>query len=371
MVSARILIIEDNPTNMELMVYLLTAFGYTPLMAVDGVSGVQTARETNPDLIICDIHLPKLDGYGVVAALKQDEQLRHVPVLAVTALAMVGDRERLLAAGFDGYIGKPIEPDTFVAELASFLPKGGAHIAEAASAARRATILIVDDHVLNREFLITLLGYGGHRLIEAANGIEGLKMVHSERPDLVISDILMPNMDGYEFVTRLHSDPATAEVPVIFYTATDREREAIHMAETCGVRWVLPKPSDPDVILRTVHEALGMTEPELLPHFANAASDANRMFLIDNTVAEYLVEVESNSQVLSRMANDADAPTPAHDLAQMTDRLSSSLSSLQAVSLRLTSLIELGIELGAERDPAALIEIGCKVAQNICVSKYA
>jgi diguanylate cyclase (GGDEF)-like protein/PAS domain S-box-containing protein len=371
-VSARILIIEDNPTNMELMVYLLTAFGYTPLMAVDGISGVQTARETTPDLIICDIHLPRLDGYGVVAALKKDEKLCAIPVLAVTALAMVGDRERLLAAGFDGYIGKPIEPDTFVAELESFLPKAGAPgEADAVAAPRRATILIVDDHVLNREFLITLLGYGGHRLIEAGNGIEGLKMVHKERPDLVISDILMPNMDGYEFVTRLHADPATANVPVIFYTAIYREREAINMAETCGVRWVLPKPSDPDVILRTVHEALGMTAPAQLPHFANAASDANRMFLIDNTVAEYLVEVESSSAVLSRMANDGEAHPPAHDLAQMTDRLSSSLSSLQAVSLRLTSLIELGIELGAERDPAALIEIGCKVAQNICVAKYA
>ncbi|UUZ57479.1 response regulator [Massilia sp. H-1] len=72
------------------------------------------------------MHLPKLDGYGVVAALKQDPALRHIPVLAVTALAMVGDRERLLAVSFDGYLGKPIEPDTFVAELESFLPGGQA-----------------------------------------------------------------------------------------------------------------------------------------------------------------------------------------------------------------------------------------------------
>ncbi|MFL6658097.1 MAG: EAL domain-containing protein [Massilia sp.] len=375
--SARILIIEDNPTNMELMVYLLTAFGYTPLTANDGILGVDTARQTNPDLIICDIHLPKLDGYGVVAALKKDEALRHIPVLAVTALAMVGDRERLLAAGFNGYIGKPIEPDTFVSQLEAYLPGSSAPTlpasepVESLPATRQATILIVDDHVLNREFLITLLGYGGHRLLEAPSGVEALKLVQSEKPDLVISDILMPNMDGYEFVTRLHADPSTAQLPVIFYTATYREREAIQLAESCGVRWVLPKPSDPDVILRTVHEALGMQEPDQLPHIANVSSDANRMFLIDHTVAEYLVEVESSSQVLSRMGHDGDTTGPLHDLAKMTDRLASSLSSLQAVSLRLTSLIELGIDLGAERDPAALIDIGCKVAQNICVAKYA
>ncbi|WP_426211226.1 EAL domain-containing protein [Massilia sp. TWP1-3-3] len=369
--SARILIIEDNPTNMELMVYLLTAFGYTPFMAIDGTSGVETARETKPDLIICDVHLPKLDGYGVVAALKADPAMCHIPVLAVTALAMVGDRERLLAAGFDGYVGKPIEPDTFVAELETFLRSRAA--AEPAPPAKRATILIVDDHVLNREFLRTLLGYDGHRLIEAANGVDGLAMVQRELPDLIISDILMPEMDGYEFVTRLHGDPATANVPVIFYTATYREREANQIAESCGVRWVLPKPSDPDVILRAVHEALGLTEPEAASPFTNVDTDAGRMDLIDSQMAEYLEQVESSTQVLSRLASDANAPapSPSHELALMTDRLSNSLSSLQAVSLRLTSLIELGIELGAERDPAALIEIGCRVAQNICVSKYA
>jgi CheY-like chemotaxis protein len=119
---ARILIIEDNPANMELMSYLLTAFGHTPLMAFDGDSGVRMAREQRPDLILCDVHLPRLDGCGVVGMLKADPVLCKIPVLVVTALAMAGDRERLIEAGFDGYIGKPIEPEQFVAQLAPFLP---------------------------------------------------------------------------------------------------------------------------------------------------------------------------------------------------------------------------------------------------------
>ena len=170
---------------------------------------------------------------------------------------MVGDRERLLEAGFNGYIGKPIEPDLFVAELESFLP--GAPSTPAKNDI--STILIVDDHVLNREFLTALLGYGGHRLLEAANGAEGLDIMRTERPDLIISDILMPNMDGYEFVTRVHENPVLADVPIIFYTATYREQEAILLAQACGVRWVLPKPSDPEVIVRTVNEALGLVAP--------------------------------------------------------------------------------------------------------------
>ncbi|MGV7209965.1 EAL domain-containing protein [Oxalobacteraceae bacterium A2-2] len=363
--SARILIIEDNATNMELMVYLLRAFGYTPLMASDGEAGVLAARREAPELIICDVHLPKLDGYGVVKALKADAATRHIPALAVTALAMVGDRERLLEAGFDGYIGKPIEPDSFVTQIESFLP-GAMSPLEPNDI---ATILIVDDHVLNREFLMTLLGYGGHRLLEAANGAEGLKIALAERPDLVISDILMPNMDGYEFVTRMHQHAETAEVPVIFYTATYREREAMALAQSCGVRWVLPKPSDPDVILATVAEALGRENTELTPSYTTPEPPSESRFVgLDNQVAGFLGELESSSEVITRIAADEAEPD---NLAQMTARLSQSLSSLQAVSLRLTALIELGIELGAERDPAALIDIGCRVAQNICVSKYA
>jgi diguanylate cyclase (GGDEF)-like protein/PAS domain S-box-containing protein len=371
-VSARILIIEDNPTNMELMVYLLRAFGYTPLTAADGEEGVIAARREQPDLIICDVHLPKLDGYGVVTALKADPATRHIPALAVTALAMVGDRERLLGAGFDGYIGKPIEPDSFVTQLESFLPgemspRDNDDI---------ATILIVDDHVLNRQFLMTLLGFSGHRLMEAASGIEALKLIEHDRPDLIISDILMPNMDGYEFVARVRENPATANVPIIFYTATYREREAVAVAQSCGVRWVLPKPSDPDVIMNTVQEALGVPAgraqvTDFSAGFAEASPADTSLGGIGDKMAEYLDEVESSTQVISELARHETPDGEAERLRSMTQRLSNSLSSLQAVSLRLTALIELGIDLSAEREPQALVDIGCRVAQNICVAKYA
>lgn len=117
----RVLVIEDNPANMELMVYLLEAFGYEVLAAGDGHQGIAAARADRPALVVCDIHLPHLDGYAVVRALKSEPALRDIPAIAVTALAMSGDREKLLAAGFDGYLSKPIDPEAFVQAIEEFL----------------------------------------------------------------------------------------------------------------------------------------------------------------------------------------------------------------------------------------------------------
>ena len=141
--SARILVIEDNPTNMELMRYLLQAFGHIALAASDGRQGLISARYEMPDLIICDIHLPKLDGFGVVRKLKDDPCTQIVPVIAVTAQAMVGDRDKLLNAGFDGYICKPIEPEFFVSQVDAFLP-----ILLRSSRATRAQSAIADTVLL-------------------------------------------------------------------------------------------------------------------------------------------------------------------------------------------------------------------------------
>lgn len=120
--SARILVIEDNPTNMELVEYLLKAAGHTFLSATDGMRGLEVIRRERPDLIVCDLQMPVLDGYAVLRQLRADAQLRSIPIIAVTALSMPGDRRNVLVAGFNGYISKPIEPENFIADLEKLLP---------------------------------------------------------------------------------------------------------------------------------------------------------------------------------------------------------------------------------------------------------
>jgi CheY-like chemotaxis protein len=121
----RVLVIEDNATNLELMRYLLEAFGHTVVSARDGVAGVEAAGHASPDVILCDLALPTLDGYEVASRVKSQSGLAAIPLIAVTASAMVGDRDRVIAAGFDGYIRKPITPETFVSEVESYLQNGG------------------------------------------------------------------------------------------------------------------------------------------------------------------------------------------------------------------------------------------------------
>ncbi len=118
---ARILIIEDNPTNLELVVYLLTRFGHQIAYSNTGSDGVRQARGDRFALILCDIELPDISGFDIVRLLKADKELRHIPLIAVTALAMVGDRSRIIEAGFDGYIPKPIEPQGLIDELDRYL----------------------------------------------------------------------------------------------------------------------------------------------------------------------------------------------------------------------------------------------------------
>jgi len=121
--TARILIAEDHPSSLELMRYLLEACGYQIFTATDGAQALEIVRNNPPpDLVICDLQMPNLDGYEVLQLMKADDVLRHIPVIAVTAFSMAGDREKILCAGFDDYHSKPIEPEIFVTQLEQHLP---------------------------------------------------------------------------------------------------------------------------------------------------------------------------------------------------------------------------------------------------------
>jgi len=131
--KARILVVEDNPLNLELVADLLEANDFVVACARTGEEGRRLAREQPPDLILMDLSLPGLDGLAATKALRAELATRHLPIIALTAHAMKGDKELALQAGCDGYLTKPIDTRTFAGEVAGFLAAAGSRRSDAAA----------------------------------------------------------------------------------------------------------------------------------------------------------------------------------------------------------------------------------------------
>ncbi|MEA2418289.1 MAG: hypothetical protein QOE60_495 [Thermoleophilaceae bacterium] len=155
-----------------------------------------------------------------------------------------------------------------------------------------SSVLVLDDHAADRELLTTLLGHAGYSVREASTGAEALSLARAEPPDLVIADIVMPAMNGYEFVRQLRSHPDTAAIPVAFCTANYEKEEVRKMAASCGVSHFIEKPSDPEVIVGTVGEVLG--SPRTLPGpLVRDEFDREQLRLLNDKLVQKVDELES------------------------------------------------------------------------------
>ena len=249
---ARVLVIEDNPANLDLMTYLLRSFGHTVIEATDGRQGLRAAVEARPDLVICDLQLPVVNGYEVARTLKSDPSLRAVPLVAVTAYAMVDDRGKTLAAGFDGYIPKPIDPQAFVKQVLAFLPK--TQVAHARPARRR--VLVTDDRSVNLELAQALLTGAGYDVETARTATQALQLARRHSPDLILSDVTMSEGDGYGFIEAVKADPALARIPFVFISSTAMSERERRKGLALGAAKYLFRPMEPDRLLRELEECL-------------------------------------------------------------------------------------------------------------------
>jgi two-component system cell cycle response regulator len=266
---ARILVIEDNPTNLELMSYLLKAFGHEVLTAADGEEGLEVVRQSLPDLIICDVQLPKLDGFGVAAQLKSHPTLRSIPLLAVTALAMVGDRDKLLAAGFDGYLSKPIDPEAFVPDVEVYLPSTQAiplserliittstTTSPTITPNRRETIVAVDDSPANLLLIKSTLEPFGYEVLSADRPATALLLLKDYLPDLIVSDLHMGDESGFDFLEAIKRDVRLKNVPFVFLSSTGWKKRDQVAALALGAVKYISRPIDPEVLIKEIEECL-------------------------------------------------------------------------------------------------------------------
>jgi two-component system cell cycle response regulator len=264
-VGARILVVEDTPHNLQLMTYLLEAYGHTVDAADTGEQGLSRAAESPPDLVVMDLQLPGIDGYQALHALRSLPEVPAVPVIAVTSFAMVGDRDLALAAGFDHYMTKPLDPETFTTEVESYLPKHlhgtppsrdwADQAASVVSPAREPTgtteidILALDDSATNLALLRSILEPHGYRVRTAATIADAIAAVDVKRPDLVLSDVHVGQERGTTLLSHLRSVPALALIPFTFLTSTAVAEE--WLADDRGTR-VIFRPIEPSVLLDAV-----------------------------------------------------------------------------------------------------------------------
>ena len=265
--AARLLVIEDNAANLELMTYLLNAFGYATETARDGEDGLAKARQGGFDLVICDIQLPKMDGFEVALGIRQAAEER-VPLVAVTAFAQVGDRERLMAAGFEGYISKPIVPETFVSQVEAFLPTGLRSASRAVpetdvqspapppASSGSATILVVDNVPANLDLMRSLLEPFGYRVSTATGVGEAVRYLAEGVPDLIVSDLHLHDGTGYDVLTAVRKIPRLDAVPFLFLSSTARGTEERARGLSAGARKFIVRPIDPPALLAEIEDCL-------------------------------------------------------------------------------------------------------------------
>ena len=264
--AARILLIDDNAANLELMVYLLEAHGYITLAAADGETGLEIAARDAPDLIICDLQMPGANGYEVARRAKNDPALRAIPLVAVTAFAMVGDRQKALDAGFDGYLPKPIDPETFVQQVGTCLQRDlrrdalpGAEASTSSAATPRTrgrTILVVDNLQINLELASALLESSGYNVITTQSPSQALELARRSGPDLILSDVCMPGGSGYELIKAVKSEPRLRSTPFVFLTSTATNESDRRQGLALGAAKFLFRPLEPQVLLTEIESCL-------------------------------------------------------------------------------------------------------------------
>ena len=206
----RVLLIEDDPSAIRLLREYLEPAGYDVHAVSTGVAGVALAHSLCPAAIILDVLLPGADGWEVLRQIKDDDAIASIPVIIVT---VVDEREVGLALGAVDYIVKPIRRDALLRSLERHVPRS--------SGGRRPRVLAVDDDPAALELVRATLEPEGFEVLTTTSPLAALEMLRDRPFDLVVSDVVMPEVDGFELARRIHADPRTPNVPVLLSTAHD------------------------------------------------------------------------------------------------------------------------------------------------------
>jgi CheY-like chemotaxis protein/class 3 adenylate cyclase len=310
-----ILLADDSPLIHRHTVPILEDDGYEVVSANDGAEAVALAREHHPDLVITDVEMPKLDGYGVCKQLKSDPAMAHVPVLICSSLGEATDLEKGFDAGADDYLVKPVIPEELSTRVRALvlgtLP------------ASRERVLVVDDSPAQRHYVSDCLARQGFEVATAEDGKVALAKAQAVKPALIVSDYEMPNMTGFELVHALRRDPELRQIPVIMLTARDSKRDMAQM-RAAGASAYLVKPFSQDKCIALVERTLA--ERRLI-----AYKEASSLFISEG--ARHAAEERASAgTTLAFRADERNVSVMFSDLVGFTP-MSASLTPSELIAL--------------------------------------
>jgi CheY-like chemotaxis protein len=235
-----VLVVDDDPGVRDLMSRTLSREGFRVEMAVDGATALRRARELRPDVITLDVLMPEMDGWAVLSALKSDADVAGIPVVMLT---VVDEKPLGFALGVSEYLTKPIDRARLAGVLRKYAPAGSAQ-----------TVLIVEDDTAARRVMRQELRKSGWRVVEAANGRLALQQLEPHAPDLVLLDLVMPEMDGFEFLDALRQRDGARRIPVVVITAKDLTEEDRRRLNGGVERVVQKSGHEPEALLGEVRQ---------------------------------------------------------------------------------------------------------------------
>ncbi len=271
------LVVDDQPANLKIIAKRLAVSGHEVLTATNGLDGIRLARESVPDVILLDIMMPEMDGYEVIKRLKQEPETSGIPIILLTSLDGVEDKVRGLDAGADDFLTKPVNQIELVARIRSLtklkrlreeIKKAGALIppppedAEKGKPEDKKSIFIVeDDEKMLMQYKRILDNTGEYRTLIANNASGALAVLHKTVPDLILLDILLPDINGIELLKKIREDHPADDIPVIIVSILSDIKTKVEGIET-GADDYLIKPVDRLEMLARIRANLRKSEAQ-------------------------------------------------------------------------------------------------------------
>jgi CheY-like chemotaxis protein len=309
--SATILLIEDNPITAKLVRYTLENAGYRVIDAADGATGLEAFRTRKPSLVLLDLLLPDIDGFELFAKLRGEPTGADVPILAFSGMLSAHDQTRLSEVGFDDMVSKPIEPTRLLQIVRGYLPAQEPPLPRPTGAARM--LVVADDDAVQRKMVALRLQRAGFTVTTAADGQQALERAREIRPYAIVSDVLMPNLDGFGLCMAVRNDPLLAKTPVVLISNSYLDAEDKTLARRVGAD---------EMLVRT---------PELRDVIELLRQDLTRA--PRRQPARVTLDPELERERINRMMNQLERQVAMHaGLAQRCSLLSAELSVLSGIS---------------------------------------